>query len=190
MAASKRGPDKDPAEERIAALVGPPGIQKRTAARARPDFSLPRFMADNSLYPYSLRNSIRATWAISTSTVCAPDFRRLTIVSPPLLKVSLRYPDGVAALKDAHHIDEIMAAIDTSKDGLIQYEEFKVFVASGERELRKIFESVDADNSGHIDKEELKAALVEAGIVVDRKLLDKFFETVDRDNDGGMGFVC
>lgn len=82
-----------------------------------------------------------------------------------------------------------MAEIDTSKDGLIDYEEFKTFIAGGDIELRKVFDSVDTDHSGHIDKEEMKAALVEAGIVVDDVLLDAFFQRVDRNNDGGMGFA-
>lgn len=80
-----------------------------------------------------------------------------------------------------------MTAVDTSKDGVIQYDEFKVFFASAEHELWTIFQSVDVDQNGHIDKNELKAALARAGIVVDPpSRLEAFFNSIDRDKDGGM----
>ena len=91
------------------------------------------------------------------------------------------------ALAQADHlIHDIMAAVDTSKDGCIQYEEFKTFFASAECELWAIFKSVDLDNNGRIDKQELKAALLRAGIVVDPpERLEEFFQSFDRNNDGG-----
>ncbi|CAZ85743.1 unnamed protein product [Tuber melanosporum] len=88
-------------------------------------------------------------------------------------------------LKDAEHLlHDILEAVDTSKDGLIQYSEFKHFFESADRELWHIFTSVDLDRNGNIDKAELRIALSRAGLVVDTKRLQEFFDSMDRNNDG------
>ncbi|KAH0605505.1 uncharacterized protein H6S33_004727 [Morchella sextelata] len=92
-------------------------------------------------------------------------------------------------LKDAEHLlHDILAAVDTSKDGLIQYSEFKHFFEGADRELWRIFHSVDVDKNGNIDKGELKAALIRAGIAVDPNRLEEFFESMDKNNDGVISF--
>lgn len=91
----------------------------------------------------------------------------------------------MTALKDAEHLlHDILEAVDTSKDGLIQYSEFKHFFESADRELWRIFTSVDLDKNGKIDKAELRIALSRAGLVVDTKRLQEFFDSMDRNNDG------
>ena len=77
--------------------------------------------------------------------------------------------------------------MDTSKDGLIQYSEFRRFFAGAEQELWRIFNSVDLDGNGHIDRKELALALSRARIVVDPpERLEEFFRSFDRNSDGGM----
>jgi solute carrier family 25 phosphate transporter 23/24/25/41 len=89
-------------------------------------------------------------------------------------------------LKDADHlIHDILTAVDTSKDGLIQFSEFRNFFASAERELWRIFRSVDVDGNGRIDKGELRSSLARAGIAVDPGRLEEFFGSIDKNNDGG-----
>ncbi|KAG0642060.1 mitochondrial carrier domain-containing protein [Tuber brumale] len=83
-----------------------------------------------------------------------------------------------------HLLHDILEAVDTSKDGLIQYSEFKHFFESADRELWRIFTSVDLDRNGNIDKAELRIALSRAGLVVDTKRLQEFFDSMDRNNDG------
>jgi solute carrier family 25 (mitochondrial phosphate transporter), member 23/24/25/41 len=93
------------------------------------------------------------------------------------------------ALKDAEHLlHDILEAVDTSKDGLIQYSEFKSFIESADRELWRIFTSVDLDRNGKIDKQELQVALGRAGLVVDASRLKDFFDLMDRNNDGVISF--
>lgn len=94
-----------------------------------------------------------------------------------------------AALKDADHLlHDILTAVDTSKDGLIQYSEFKHFFEGADRELWRIFHSVDLDKNGKIDKGELRVALTRAGIAVDTSRLEEFFDSMDRNNDGVISF--
>jgi solute carrier family 25 phosphate transporter 23/24/25/41 len=86
-------------------------------------------------------------------------------------------------------IHDILTAVDTSKDGLIQLSEFTCFFEEAERELWRIFKSVDVDGNGRIDKKELKNALSRAGITVDPpQRLEEFFHSIDRNNDGGTAF--
>ncbi|TGZ77404.1 mitochondrial carrier [Ascodesmis nigricans] len=93
----------------------------------------------------------------------------------------LKHADGLIA--------DILHAVDTSNDGLIQFSEFKAFFQGAERELLRIFRSVDTNHNGHIDKTELKAALNRAGIVVDPpERLEDFFAMIDRNNDGEISF--
>ncbi|KAI5806724.1 mitochondrial carrier domain-containing protein, partial [Peziza echinospora] len=92
-------------------------------------------------------------------------------------------------LKDAEHLlHDIMKAIDTSKDGLIQFEEFRAFVEQADKELWQIFHSVDMDSNGKIDKIELREALTRAGIIANGKKLEQFFEFMDRNRDGEICF--
>ncbi|KAL0634004.1 hypothetical protein Q9L58_007105 [Maublancomyces gigas] len=92
-------------------------------------------------------------------------------------------------LKDADHLlHEILTAVDTSKDGLIQYSEFKHFFEGADRELWRIFRSVDQDRNGKIDKGELRIALTRAGIAVDTNRLEEFFYSMDKNNDGVISF--
>lgn len=94
-----------------------------------------------------------------------------------------------AALKDADHLlHDILTAVDTSKDGLIQYSEFKHFFEGADRELWRIFRSVDQDRNGKIDKGELRIALTRAGIAVDTNRLEEFFYSMDKNNDGVISF--
>jgi sodium/potassium/calcium exchanger 1 len=64
-----------------------------------------------------------------------------------------------------HELDEVFAILDENGDGVISEEEFnKWYTTSAElirSQVRKVFDSIDVDNSGTIDSHELKALLLE-----------------------------
>jgi solute carrier family 25 phosphate transporter 23/24/25/41 len=61
-------------------------------------------------------------------------------------------------------------------------------VESADKELWRIFTSVDLDKNGKIDKGELRDALSRAGLAVESKRLEEFFDSMDRNNDGVISF--
>ncbi|RMD44996.1 hypothetical protein DV735_g79, partial [Chaetothyriales sp. CBS 134920] len=92
-------------------------------------------------------------------------------------------------LKNADSLlQDVLKAVDTSGDGQIQFSEFRVFVEHAERELWQLFESIDKDNSGALDKEEMRAAFKRAGLTISNAKLDQFFDEVDTNHDGEISF--
>ncbi|KAL4415315.1 hypothetical protein CABS03_02522 [Colletotrichum abscissum] len=82
----------------------------------------------------------------------------------------------------------IMTVVDTNDDGVIQYEEFRYFVEQTERQLMLLFQSIDKDNDGRLDKTELQEAFRRAGLVVPMRKLSSFFGDIDMNNDGYISF--
>lgn len=66
--------------------------------------------------------------------------------------------------------------------------EFRSFVEATERELLSLFQSIDRDRNGKLDKSELQAAFRTAGLAVPSSKLDQFFSEVDTDHDGVISF--
>jgi solute carrier family 25 phosphate transporter 23/24/25/41 len=92
-------------------------------------------------------------------------------------------------LKNADDLlHDVLETVDTSGDGRIQYNEFRVFVEHAERELLQLFESIDKDNNGALDKGELRAAFSRAGLTISNAKLDQFFDEVDVNHDGEISF--
>ncbi|KDN64366.1 hypothetical protein CSUB01_06247 [Colletotrichum sublineola] len=83
---------------------------------------------------------------------------------------------------------KVMTAVDTNNDGKIQYEEFRYFVEQTERQLMILFQSIDKDNDGRLDKTELQEAFRRAGLVVPMRKLGAFFGDMDMNNDGYISF--
>lgn len=78
----------------------------------------------------------------------------------------------------------VLQTVDTSGDGHIQYSEFRVFVDFAEKELWRLFESIDRNHNGEIDKDELRTAFSKAGVTVSSAKFDEFFQEVDTNRDG------
>ena len=57
-----------------------------------------------------------------------------------------------------------------------------------EKELWLLFKTIDRDQNGNLDKNELRAAFKGAGLAVPNSRLDTIFEDVDTDNDGVISF--
>ncbi|KAL2003207.1 hypothetical protein VTN02DRAFT_4614 [Thermoascus thermophilus] len=92
-------------------------------------------------------------------------------------------------LKNADNIlRSVMQTVDTNGDGHIQYNEFRVFVDYAEKELWHLFQSIDRNHNGEIDKGELRAAFAKAGVTVSSAKLDEFFAEVDTNRDGVISY--
>ncbi|KAK1777898.1 mitochondrial carrier domain-containing protein [Copromyces sp. CBS 386.78] len=85
-------------------------------------------------------------------------------------------------------LKDIIKVVDTNGDGKIQYEEFRVFVETAERQLWLLFRSIDRDKDGRLDKNELRSAFKKAGLTVSNQRLSGFFDEVDMDHDGYISF--
>ncbi|KAK0741777.1 mitochondrial carrier domain-containing protein [Apiosordaria backusii] len=92
-------------------------------------------------------------------------------------------------MKNADHmLQEIIKAVDSNGDGKIQYEEFRTFVETAEKQLSLLFKSIDRDQDGRLDKKELQTAFRRAGLSVPSRRLANFFDEIDMNNDGFISF--
>lgn len=66
--------------------------------------------------------------------------------------------------------------------------EFYSFVKQAENQLWRLFQAIDHDKNGHLDKQELKDAFSNAGLTVPSSKLDQFFADVDTNRDGVISF--
>ena len=82
----------------------------------------------------------------------------------------------------AHGMAAILRLLLTSSS------EFRTFVAQTEKELWNLFQSIDRDHNGQLDKEELQAAFSRAGLRVPTSKLEQFFAKVDTNHDGVISF--
>ncbi|EFE33964.1 uncharacterized protein ARB_07428 [Trichophyton benhamiae CBS 112371] len=57
-----------------------------------------------------------------------------------------------------------------------------------ENQLWRLFQAIDHDKNGHLDKQELKDAFSNAGLTVPSSKLDQFFADVDTNRDGVISF--
>ncbi|KAL8707577.1 MAG: hypothetical protein Q9220_007418 [cf. Caloplaca sp. 1 TL-2023] len=85
-------------------------------------------------------------------------------------------------------LQDVLKAVDTDGDGRMQYAEFRTFVEQTEKELLKLFNSIDRDHNGELDKSELQSAFSRAGLAVQNSKLDQFFAEVDTNKDGVISF--
>ncbi|KAF3915253.1 Mitoferrin [Dactylellina cionopaga] len=85
-------------------------------------------------------------------------------------------------------LQELMSICDTSGDGFIQFDEFVVFMEATEQHLRGLFNAIDRDKNGQLDRAELAHALESNGIKVEPAKLKAFFDRLDKNNDGQITF--
>lgn len=57
-----------------------------------------------------------------------------------------------------------------------------------EYQLLHLFNTIDRDSNGKLDKSELREAFKQAGMTVPIRKLDDFFSDIDLNNDGYISF--
>lgn len=81
-----------------------------------------------------------------------------------------------------------MAAADVSSFPPNHPPEFRAFVDHTESGLWMLFQNIDRNNNGEIDKNELKTAFAKSGVTVSSAKLDEFFQDVDTNKDGVISY--
>ncbi|KAK9479392.1 mitochondrial carrier domain-containing protein [Lipomyces japonicus] len=85
-------------------------------------------------------------------------------------------------------VSQVVSLVDKNGDGVIQFDEFREFVVTTEARLREMFNIIDKDHNGRLDKAEVAHALEISGLTVSNEKLKQFFQTMDKDNDGTISF--
>ncbi|KAJ5558894.1 hypothetical protein N7461_002866 [Penicillium sp. DV-2018c] len=84
---------------------------------------------------------------------------------------------------------KVVREVDTNGDGRIDLAEFRSFLNRTEDGLWQMFQAIDRDHNGVIDKKELRNAFSRSGVTVSSAKLDRFFDEVDRNNDGVITYT-
>ena len=93
-----------------------------------------------------------------------------------------------------HELIEMINSVDDNGDNEIDFPEFLILMKSriGERdpekELRDAFKVFDTDNSGSIDRKELKRLMKKLGQALTEGELDAMMDEVDTNGDGEISF--
>ncbi|KAI8068264.1 mitochondrial carrier domain-containing protein [Gongronella butleri] len=85
-------------------------------------------------------------------------------------------------------VNELLAQCDTSKDGLVDFDEFTAYVHDKEKELWDLFQRLDTRGDGSLLPEDLACALQDAGITISQDELMEFVEWMDLDGNGVIDF--
>lgn len=89
---------------------------------------------------------------------------------------------------------EMISTVDDNGDNEIDFNEFLILMKSRigekdpEKELRDAFRVFDTDNSGSIDKKELKRLMKKLGQALSEAELDAMMDEVDTNGDGEISF--
>ncbi|KAJ5945608.1 hypothetical protein N7454_002447 [Penicillium verhagenii] len=82
----------------------------------------------------------------------------------------------------------ILREVDTNGDGHIDFN-VPSFYQPHRVSLWQMFQTIDHDHNGEIDKIELRNAFAESGVTVSSSKLDEFFAEVDKNNDGVISYT-
>ncbi|PLB34276.1 calcium-binding mitochondrial carrier protein [Aspergillus candidus] len=85
-------------------------------------------------------------------------------------------------------LGNVLHAVDTNGDGFIDYSEFRAFVDHTEYGLSQLFQNIDRNRNGEIDKNELKSAFSNSEVTVSSAKLEAFFSDVDTNKDGVISY--
>jgi Ca2+-binding EF-hand superfamily protein len=91
-------------------------------------------------------------------------------------------------------LSEMIRSVDDNGDMEIDFEEFLLLMKSRigtrdpEQELKDAFAVFDTDNSGSIDRKELKRLMKKLGQALSEAELDAMMDEVDENGDGEISF--
>lgn len=77
------------------------------------------------------------------------------------------------------YVHELLERCDTSKDGLVDYEEFRSYVNDKERELWQLFKGLDRSGDGRLSPDDLEVALQKSGIEITKDEFTDFMQLMD-----------
>ncbi|KAK4544989.1 hypothetical protein LTR36_003894 [Oleoguttula mirabilis] len=116
------------------------------------------------------------------------DSKKKGTLDLPALKKGLQQINH--PLKDADMlIRDMLTECDINQDGQISYDEFVRFCKGTEKQLHDLFQTIDRDKSGSLDRKELSLAFERSGVVVSNARLDRFFAYIDKNHDGTIDFT-
>jgi len=93
-------------------------------------------------------------------------------------------------------LEDMIRAVDLNGDGEIDFEEFISLMRlrmderqrDPEEDLRDAFNMFDADRSGYIDRDEVRALMKKLAQTLTEDEIDAIMEEVDTDGDGEISF--
>lgn len=94
-----------------------------------------------------------------------------------------------SALRNADALlRDVLQLVDTNGDGRIQFNEFRLFVERAEAELWQLFQRIDRDQNGQLDRSELREAFKGAGVTISNLKFEDFWTQIDTNNDGVISY--
>lgn len=87
-----------------------------------------------------------------------------------------------------NYVAELLQNYDRTGDGEITYDEFVRYVATKEAAIKRAFQRMDADGSGHLDKVEVLEAVTALGLGVTSKDVEGMVGLLDTNGDGVIGY--
>ncbi|XP_071947833.1 mitochondrial adenyl nucleotide antiporter SLC25A24-like [Antedon mediterranea] len=79
------------------------------------------------------------------------------------------------------HAEKFMTKSDVNQDGELDFPEFVQYVAEHEKNLRLAFRSLDRNQDGHIDSEEIYTSMRHLGVKITKQDADRLLKSMDKD---------
>lgn len=148
-----------------------------------------RLDAEDALGSTWLNQSFTATTRAPTVDEIGTTTERLKTYSnySNLKKLALMVIAHKSTTQEIGILRKVFQKYDTSKDGTIEFEEFKECLSQygySEAEVTQMFQAVDLDGTGQIRYTEFLAATIEAHGAIDEERLAEAFDRLDSDDSG------
>lgn len=85
-------------------------------------------------------------------------------------------------------IDALVSEISSQKNGYFSYDEFKEYITNIEDRIALSFKTLDQNNDGKLDFNEIRDGLVALGMDANDERIELFFNLLDTDTDGYISY--